>query len=91
MAVRRRSHGAATRCWLPGRRAGVAMRQAAPLLLFLAAAASRAGGAATGGPGLHSLRGSWQLSNENGSVVLGGEVPGCVHTALQRRGLIQVR
>ncbi|NXF96810.1 MANBA mannosidase, partial [Eubucco bourcierii] len=36
-----------------------------------------------------SLRGSWQLSNDNGSVVLRGEVPGCVHTALQRRGLIQ--
>ncbi|NXY81873.1 MANBA mannosidase, partial [Alcedo cyanopectus] len=36
-----------------------------------------------------SLRGIWGLSNGNGSVVLRGEVPGCVHTALYRRGLIQ--
>ncbi|KAF1483818.1 Beta-mannosidase, partial [Pygoscelis antarcticus] len=36
-----------------------------------------------------SLRGSWRLGNGNGSVVLRGEVPGCVHTALHRRGLIQ--
>ncbi|XP_064004481.1 beta-mannosidase isoform X1 [Pogoniulus pusillus] len=97
MAVRRRCYGAARQagrscrrpCWLPGRQAGVAMSQAAPLLVFLVAAAGRAGGSATGGPELHSLRGSWQLSNENGSVALRGEVPGCVHTALQRRGLIQ--
>uniref|UniRef100_A0A8C4V2I5 Beta-mannosidase n=1 Tax=Falco tinnunculus TaxID=100819 RepID=A0A8C4V2I5_FALTI len=38
---------------------------------------------------VRSLRGSWRLGNANGSVVLRGEVPGCVHTALHRRGLIQ--
>lgn len=64
-----------------------AMGLAAPLLLLLllAAAAGRAGAE------VHSLRGSWRLRNGNGSVVLPGEVPGCVHTALHRRGLIQVR
>lgn len=57
------------------------------LLLLLMAA----GGAAAGGPEVHSLRGSWQLGNGNGSLSLQGEVPGCVHTALHGRGLIQVR
>uniref|UniRef100_A0A6I8PJV2 Beta-mannosidase n=1 Tax=Ornithorhynchus anatinus TaxID=9258 RepID=A0A6I8PJV2_ORNAN len=38
---------------------------------------------------LSSLRGSWHLRNANGSVGLGGEVPGCVHTALSRQGLLQ--
>ncbi|XP_028599356.2 beta-mannosidase isoform X2 [Podarcis muralis] len=38
---------------------------------------------------VHSLQGSWRLSNGNGSLVLGGDVPGCVHTALLRHGLIQ--
>ncbi|XP_033016272.1 beta-mannosidase isoform X3 [Lacerta agilis] len=40
-------------------------------------------------PEVHSLQGSWRLSNGNGSLVLGGDVPGCVHTALLRHGLIQ--
>ncbi|NXU08143.1 MANBA mannosidase, partial [Pardalotus punctatus] len=36
-----------------------------------------------------SLRGSWRLRSGNGSVSLRAEVPGCVHTALLSRGLIQ--
>ncbi|NWH32714.1 MANBA mannosidase, partial [Chloropsis hardwickii] len=36
-----------------------------------------------------SLRGSWRLRSGNGSVSLRAEVPGCVHTALLCRGLIQ--
>lgn len=67
------------------------MGRAALLLLLLVATAGRAGVSAAGGPEVHSLRGSWRLGNGNGSVVLRGEVPGCVHTALHRRGLIQVR
>uniref|UniRef100_A0A8B9M4L0 Beta-mannosidase n=1 Tax=Accipiter nisus TaxID=211598 RepID=A0A8B9M4L0_9AVES len=65
------------------------MGRAALLLLLLVATAGRAGVSAAGGPEVHSLRGSWRLRNGNGSVVLRGEVPGCVHTALHRRGLIQ--
>ncbi|XP_021509299.1 beta-mannosidase [Meriones unguiculatus] len=45
-------------------------------------------GCAVAGPSF-SLRGSWRVSNGNGSLVLPGTVPGCVHTALHRRGLIQ--
>uniref|UniRef100_A0A8C5IH62 Beta-mannosidase n=2 Tax=Junco hyemalis TaxID=40217 RepID=A0A8C5IH62_JUNHY len=44
---------------------------------------------ATGGPEVHSLRGSWQLRSGNGSLSLPAEVPGCVHTALLCQGLIQ--
>ncbi|XP_068043584.1 beta-mannosidase isoform X2 [Anomalospiza imberbis] len=44
---------------------------------------------AAGGPEVHSLRGSWRLRSGNGSVSLRAEVPGCVHTALLCRGLIQ--
>ncbi|XP_023780436.1 beta-mannosidase isoform X3 [Cyanistes caeruleus] len=44
---------------------------------------------AAGGPEVRSLRGSWRLRSGNGSVSLRAEVPGCVHTALLRRGLIQ--
>ncbi|NWU97336.1 MANBA mannosidase, partial [Upupa epops] len=36
-----------------------------------------------------SLRGSWRLRSGNGSVSLRGEVPGCVHSALRGRGVIQ--
>lgn len=43
-----------------------------------------------GGAAVHSLRGSWRVNNANGSLALKGEVPGCVHTALFRAGLIQV-
>ncbi|XP_052631389.1 beta-mannosidase isoform X2 [Harpia harpyja] len=100
MAGRRRRRGAAAPpepparsgrrpCRLSGRRAGAAMGRAALLLLLLVATAGRAGVSAAGGPEVHSLRGSWRLGNGNGSVVLRGEVPGCVHTALHRRGLIQ--
>lgn len=39
----------------------------------------------------HSLRGSWRIRNANGSLELPGEVPGCVHTALFQRNLIQVQ
>ncbi|XP_069639782.1 beta-mannosidase isoform X2 [Haliaeetus albicilla] len=100
MAVRRRRRGAAAPPEPParsgrrprrlsGRRAGAAMGRAPLLLLLLVATAGRAGVSAAGGPEVHSLRGSWRLGNGNGSVVLRGEVPGCVHTALHRRGLIQ--
>ncbi|XP_041905597.1 beta-mannosidase isoform X1 [Corvus kubaryi] len=44
---------------------------------------------AAGGPEVRSLRGSWRLRSGNGSVSLRAEVPGCVHTALLCRGLIQ--
>lgn len=37
-----------------------------------------------------SLNGKWQLLNSNSSVSLSAEVPGCVHTALQRQGFISV-
>ncbi|CAJ1074597.1 beta-mannosidase [Xyrichtys novacula] len=36
-----------------------------------------------------SLNGKWSLSNSNGSLILPADVPGCVHTALQKRGYIQ--
>nr|XP_033499478.1 beta-mannosidase [Epinephelus lanceolatus] len=36
-----------------------------------------------------SLTGKWSLCNDNGSVCLPAEVPGCVHSALQRQGFIQ--
>uniref|UniRef100_A0A673KY65 Beta-mannosidase n=1 Tax=Sinocyclocheilus rhinocerous TaxID=307959 RepID=A0A673KY65_9TELE len=35
-----------------------------------------------------SLNGKWQLMNSNSSVSLSAEVPGCVHTTLQRQGFI---
>uniref|UniRef100_A0A669QRU7 Beta-mannosidase n=1 Tax=Phasianus colchicus TaxID=9054 RepID=A0A669QRU7_PHACC len=59
------------------------------LLLLIMIMMMAAGGAAAGGPEVHSLRGIWRLGNGNGSLSLRGEVPGCVHTALLRRGLIQ--
>ena len=37
-----------------------------------------------------SLSGKWSLSNSNGSLSLPAEVPGCVHSALQQQGYIQV-
>ncbi|XP_077671208.1 beta-mannosidase isoform X2 [Eretmochelys imbricata] len=77
--------------WAPGWwRLAVASGMRLRLLLLLAACWGR--GALCGsppGPAVHSLRGSWWLGNGNGSVVLRGEVPGCVHTALLRQGLIQ--
>ncbi|XP_033967913.1 beta-mannosidase [Pseudochaenichthys georgianus] len=36
-----------------------------------------------------SLNGKWSLSNSNGSVSLPAEVPGCVHSTLQKQGYIQ--
>ncbi|XP_008397068.1 beta-mannosidase [Poecilia reticulata] len=36
-----------------------------------------------------SLNGKWRLSNSNGSLHLPAEVPGCVHSALQRQQYIQ--
>ncbi|XP_019343596.2 beta-mannosidase isoform X2 [Alligator mississippiensis] len=58
----------------------LAGRGALLLLLLLAAGRGLAG---------LSLAGLWQLSNGNGSVSLRGAVPGCVHTALLRGGLVQ--
>ncbi|XP_049642489.1 beta-mannosidase [Suncus etruscus] len=43
---------------------------------------------ASAGP-RHGLSGAWTVRNANGSLQLPGAVPGCVHTALRRRGLIQ--
>ncbi|KAG8519394.1 Beta-mannosidase, partial [Galemys pyrenaicus] len=57
------------------------------LLLLLALCWARPGAAVR----RLSLRGSWTVRGGNGSLALAGEVPGCVHTALLRRGLIQVR
>lgn len=37
-----------------------------------------------------SLGGRWRIRNGNGSLELPGVVPGCVHTALFQRNLIQV-
>lgn len=37
-----------------------------------------------------SLNGKWILSNSNGSLSLPADVPGCVHSALQKQGYIQV-
>ncbi|XP_050194015.1 beta-mannosidase [Myiozetetes cayanensis] len=59
----------------------------AALLVLAALAVPLA--AAAGVPEGRSLRGSWWLRSGNGSVSLRAEVPGCVHTALLRRGLIQ--
>ncbi|XP_062492706.1 beta-mannosidase isoform X2 [Pezoporus occidentalis] len=100
MAVRRMRRGSAVPpapaarssqrpCPLPVWGAAAAAGRAELLLLLLAAFAGPAGVSAAGGPEVHSLRGSWRLGNGNGSVVLRGEVPGCVHTALHRAGLIQ--
>ncbi|KAF6724384.1 Beta-mannosidase [Oryzias melastigma] len=36
-----------------------------------------------------SLSGTWTLSSHDGALVLPAEVPGCVHSALLREGLIQ--
>ncbi|XP_053779054.1 beta-mannosidase isoform X1 [Desmodus rotundus] len=36
-----------------------------------------------------SLQGSWRIRSGNGSLALPAEVPGCVHTALFQRNLIQ--
>lgn len=42
-------------------------------------------------PQTFSLSGKWILSDSNASVSLPAEVPGCVHTALQKQGYIQVK
>lgn len=57
--------------------------------LFVLLLALRAASALRG-PAGQSLRGTWKLSNGNGSLALSGAVPGCAHTALLREGLIQV-
>ncbi|KAM8916124.1 beta-mannosidase isoform 3-T4 [Spinachia spinachia] len=36
-----------------------------------------------------NLIGKWSLSNSDGSVFLGAEVPGCVHSALRQQGFIK--
>ncbi|XP_066487821.1 beta-mannosidase-like [Tiliqua scincoides] len=66
----------------PGRRARL------PLLLLALGAAGAAVAAQTG-PAVHSLSGPWKLSNGNGSLSLSAAVPGCVHSALLRQGLVQ--
>lgn len=56
------------------------------LLLLLALCGA---GCVVAGPS-YSLRGSWRVSNGNGSLELPATVPGYVHSALYQRGLIQV-
>ncbi|XP_075400096.1 beta-mannosidase [Tenrec ecaudatus] len=58
-----------------------------PLRLLVLLALCQAGRVA--GARSHSLRGSWRVRNANGSLDLGGTVPGCVHSALFQKGLIQ--
>ncbi|XP_048189499.1 beta-mannosidase [Perognathus longimembris pacificus] len=55
------------------------------LLLLLAAGPAGWAAAASG----LSLRGDWRLRSGNGSLQLAAAVPGCVHSALLRHGLIQ--
>lgn len=43
------------------------------------------------GDNIVSLNGKWQLVNSNSTFSLSAEVPGCVHTALQRQGVISVK
>lgn len=43
----------------------------------------------TPAPEVHSLQGRWGLCNANGSLVLEGDVPGCVHSALLQQELIE--
>uniref|UniRef100_A0A452RRT3 Beta-mannosidase n=1 Tax=Ursus americanus TaxID=9643 RepID=A0A452RRT3_URSAM len=57
------------------------------LRLLLLLALCRAGPAASGRS--LSLRGSWRIRSGNGSLELPGRVPGCVHSALLKRGVIQ--
>ncbi|XP_025729304.1 beta-mannosidase isoform X2 [Callorhinus ursinus] len=57
------------------------------LRLLLLLALCRAGPTALGRS--LSLRGSWRIRSGNGSLELPGRVPGCVHSALLQRGLIQ--
>uniref|UniRef100_A0A452TFM1 Beta-mannosidase n=1 Tax=Ursus maritimus TaxID=29073 RepID=A0A452TFM1_URSMA len=57
------------------------------LRLLLLLALCRAGPAASGRS--LSLRGRWRIRSGNGSLELPGRVPGCVHSALLKRGLIQ--
>ncbi|KAM9330489.1 beta-mannosidase [Gastrophryne carolinensis] len=38
---------------------------------------------------LYSLTGRWAVRNSNSSIMLPGEVPGCVHTALLSAGIIK--
>ncbi|XP_034886070.1 beta-mannosidase isoform X2 [Mirounga leonina] len=59
------------------------MRLRLLLLLALCGAGSTALGRSL------SLRGSWRIRSGNGSLELPGRVPGCVHSALLQRGLIQ--
>ncbi|XP_056327146.1 beta-mannosidase isoform X2 [Danio aesculapii] len=40
------------------------------------------------GDNIVSLNGKWQLVNSNSTFSISAEVPGCVHTALQRQGVI---
>lgn len=56
------------------------------LLLLLALCGA---GCVVAGPS-YSLRGSWRVSNGNGSLELPATVPGYVHSALHQHGLIQV-
>ncbi|XP_040607685.1 beta-mannosidase isoform X2 [Mesocricetus auratus] len=57
-------------------------------LHLLALLALCGAGCVVAGPS-YSLRGSWLVSNRNGSLKFPGTVPGCVHSALYQRGLIQ--
>ncbi|XP_066576843.1 beta-mannosidase isoform X2 [Amia ocellicauda] len=64
------------------------VRDAAAALLALVAGLCtlRAGGQ---GFETRSLSGKWTLRNDNASLAVPADVPGCVHTALLKQGLIQ--
>lgn len=70
--------------WLGIVAAALGMRLRLLLLLALCGAGPAAAARSL------SLRGSWRIRSGNGSLELPGRVPGCVHSALFQRGLIQV-
>lgn len=88
--VRARGGDEAARPWQGfGDTAGFLLRAVSMHLHLLWLWALFRAGCAVAGPS-YSLRGSWRVSNGNGSLELPATVPGYVHSALQQRGLIQV-
>ncbi|CAN2388937.1 Mannosidase, partial [Pristimantis euphronides] len=65
------------------------MEPARRLLLLLLAAVCGAPPSGHTGPLLVGLSGQWTLSSSNGSILLQGAVPGCVHSALLHGGVIK--
>lgn len=71
------------------RRGSVSVRALGVLLCLCNGLLSGRGRSVAGPRAAQSLDGKWSLSNSNGSLSLPAEVPGCVHSALQRQGFIQ--